>query len=57
MVKNRITMAASSYSKCVSMEVCMRNETIADETEFLAQAHATGTRFAQMLAAAGFNKE
>jgi hypothetical protein len=50
-------MAASSYSKCVSMEVCMRNETIADETEFLAQAHATGTRFAQMLAAAGFNKE
>lgn len=50
------SMVASAYKKCVSMEVVMHNEPIADEAEFLARTYATGTRFAQMLTAAGVNK-
>lgn len=42
-------MAASAYSKCVSMEVSMRSAGIKDEAAFLARAFETGMRFSQML--------
>ncbi len=45
-------LADSSYTKCVSMEVATRGHDIEDETEFLRQAHETGTRFAEMVQAA-----
>jgi len=43
------TIAASSYSKCVSMEVSMRNEPYQDEEAFLKAAFGTGLRFKEML--------
>lgn len=43
-------VAASSYQKCVSLEVSMKNSGIADEATFLAQAFHTGTRLANMIA-------
>jgi len=43
-------MAASSYTKCISMEVgCGEDE---DETAFLAQAYQDGRRFSEMVAEA-----
>lgn len=42
-------MAQSAYTKCVSMEVTLPNSGIEDETEFLALAYKTGTRFSQMI--------
>ena len=44
-------LAASSYDKCISMEVCRGDGE--DEMAFLAQAHADGTKFTQMVQAAG----
>ena len=42
-------MAASSYTKCVSMEVTMGNSGFEDEVAFLEHAFDTGARFAQMI--------
>lgn len=42
-------MAASSYDKCVSMEVTMPNSGIEDEAEFLRQAFDTGKTFTEMI--------
>ncbi len=42
-------IANSAYSKCVSMEVSMRNAGIADEGPFLAKAYETGVRFSRMI--------
>ena len=42
-------MAASAYSKCVSMEVVMRSSGINDEPAFLARAFETGARFSRMV--------
>ena len=42
-------IATSSYEKCVSMEVVMKNAGIEDEDEFLAHVLETGTRFAGMV--------
>ncbi|MHC4563830.1 MAG: sugar phosphate isomerase/epimerase family protein [Planctomycetota bacterium] len=44
-------IAASSYDKCISMEVARSKSD--DEMEFLKQAYDTGTRFTNMVAAAG----
>jgi sugar phosphate isomerase/epimerase len=40
-----VTLASSSYEKCVSMEVTMRNSGIDDEQAFLQRAFETGTEF------------
>lgn len=45
-------VAQSAYAKCVSMELSMRREGIADETQFLKRAFDTGTTFAGMIAEA-----
>ncbi len=45
------TIANSSYTKCISMEVARRCMDITDEADFLRRAHETGVRFAQMAAA------
>lgn len=42
-------IASSAYSKCVSLEVSMRNAGIGDENEFLRRAHGAGTQLTQML--------
>ena len=42
-------IAASSYTKWVSMETVMRNTGIEEEEDFLNQAYTTGTRFAEMI--------
>lgn len=42
-------IAASSYRKCISLEAVMRESPITDETEFLQQAFAAATRFAEMV--------
>jgi len=42
-------IAKSSYKKCVSMEVTMRNMGISDEQAFLAEAFKTGTVFSEMV--------
>ena len=42
------TLAASSYSKCISMEVSMRHYEGVDEAEVLRQAFEAGTRLAAM---------
>jgi len=42
-------LASSTYTKCVSMEVTIRNSGIEDEQAFLEHAFDTGTRFAQMI--------
>ena len=42
-------IAASSYKKCVSMEIVTKNSGIEDEEEFLRHAFETGTRFAEMI--------
>ncbi len=42
-------IASSSYKKCVSMEVSMRNSGIEDEMEFLKIAFNTGMRFSKMI--------
>jgi len=44
-----VTIASSSYDKCVSMEVTMRNSGIDDEEAFLKRAFETGTQFAAMV--------
>ena len=41
-------VARSAYTKCVSMEVTMRNSGMEDEGDFLAEAFRTGRRFAAM---------
>ena len=46
-------MARSSYTKCVSMEVSMRNSGVEDEAEFLKIAYDTGTEFAEMILKCG----
>jgi sugar phosphate isomerase/epimerase len=43
-------MATSSYSKCISMEVSMRNSGITDEGAFLKKAFQTGESFSNMVA-------
>jgi sugar phosphate isomerase/epimerase len=43
-------IARSSYKKCVSMEVSMRNEPYQDESAFLAAAFQTGMELAGMIA-------
>jgi sugar phosphate isomerase/epimerase len=43
-------IAASSYSKCVSMEVSMFNSGIKDERHFLERAFRTGETFSHMVA-------
>jgi len=45
-------IARSAYTKCVSMEIVMRDPGTPDEPAFLAQARQTGTRFAAMIASA-----
>ncbi len=45
-------LASSAYDKCVSMEISMRNAGTDDEEAFLADAFATGSRLADMVAAA-----
>ena len=42
-------MAASSYTKCVSMESNMHRTGISDEREFLSKAFIAGTRLAAMI--------
>lgn len=42
-------IAASSYQKCVSMEVSKRESGFADTGEFLAAVFASGSRFARMV--------
>jgi len=42
-------LAASSYAKCVSMEVIIHHAGFQDEVAFLAKAYETGIRFAHML--------
>jgi sugar phosphate isomerase/epimerase len=42
-------MAASSYDKCVSMEVALRCMDIKDEAVFLQKTFETGTAFAEMV--------
>jgi len=42
-------MAASAYTKCVSLEVSMRSSGIADEPAFLARAFEAGTRISLMV--------
>ena len=42
-------IAESTYTKCTSMEVTMRNSGIEDETDFLKRAFETGTRFSKMI--------
>ena len=42
-------LAHSAYTKCVSIEVMMRNSGIDEERAFLAKAFETGTRFASMV--------
>lgn len=44
-----VTLASSSYEKCVSMEVTMRNSGIDDEEAFVQRAFETGTEFARMV--------
>jgi sugar phosphate isomerase/epimerase len=44
-----VTIASSSYDKCISMEVTMRNSGIDDEETFLKRAFETGTTLAQMV--------
>ena len=44
-------VARSSYGKCVSMEVTMKDSGIADETAFLRTVHETGGRLSQMIEA------
>lgn len=45
-------VARSAYNKPMSMEVSIKASGIDDETEFLAQAYATGQKFAEMVDAA-----
>lgn len=45
-------LAGASYSKCVSMEVSMRNAGVAEGKEFLERAFETGIRFSDMVALA-----
>jgi sugar phosphate isomerase/epimerase len=45
-------LATSSYEKCVSMELSIRNSGFTDEVAFLQRGFETGTRFAAMIAAA-----
>jgi len=42
-------IAASSYSKCVNLESCMKESGIRDESEFLARAFESGLRISQMV--------
>jgi len=42
-------MAASAYSKCISMELSMRSSGITGEAAFLARAFETGVRFSRMV--------
>jgi sugar phosphate isomerase/epimerase len=42
-------MAASAYSKCVSLEVSMHSSGIRDEPAFLARAFEAGKRFSRMV--------
>jgi sugar phosphate isomerase/epimerase len=42
-------IAESSYDRCVSLETLMGNSGIADEEEFLREAHARGLRLARMV--------
>lgn len=42
-------LAGSSYARCVSLEVIMRNSGIAEEESFLTQAYAAGCRLTQMI--------
>jgi sugar phosphate isomerase/epimerase len=44
-------LAASVYAKPMSMEIVMHNSGLTDPQRFLQQAHATGTRFSDMVAA------
>ncbi|MGQ9731128.1 MAG: sugar phosphate isomerase/epimerase family protein [Candidatus Zipacnadales bacterium] len=43
-------LAVSSYDKCVSMEVSMRNAGMESESMFLSEAYCTGAKFARMIA-------
>lgn len=42
-------LADSSYSKCISMEVCMKHSTFSDEEFFLKKAFETGVEFSVMV--------
>ncbi|MBN1515079.1 sugar phosphate isomerase/epimerase, partial [Candidatus Sumerlaeota bacterium] len=42
-------IAESSYTKCVSMEVSIRNSGISDEQAFLERAFQSGELFSQMI--------
>jgi hypothetical protein len=42
-------IAASGYSKCLSLEVSIRHAGIGDETGFLAKAYKTGLCFSRMV--------
>ena len=42
-------IATSAYSKCVSMEVAMRNTGMQDEAAFLSRAYETGKHFSAMI--------
>lgn len=42
-------IAKSSYKKCISMEVSMKNSNIPDETMFLSRAYENGLRFSKMV--------
>jgi sugar phosphate isomerase/epimerase len=44
-----VTLASSSYEKCVSMEVTTRNSGIDDEQAFLKTAFGTGARLSSMV--------
>lgn len=43
-------LSSSAYTKCISMESCMRNQCISGEDEFLAQAFIAGSRLSSMVA-------
>jgi sugar phosphate isomerase/epimerase len=42
-------IAGSSYRKCISLEVSMRNSPISDEDEFLAGTHAAAKKLSKMI--------
>ena len=42
-------LTKSSYEKCISMEVNMKNSNISNEASFLSKTHSTGLKFSKLL--------
>ena len=42
-------ISKSSYEKCISMEINIRNTNISDESLFLSKAHKHGLKFSNMV--------